>query len=144
MTRPEAREREADEEGERQDEDRRPGLREAERRGDDQHRGARKEGLRGRPDPLGEHHVLEAHRRVEDALPRALHVHAREARVERLEGRRHHRRVADGAAGEERDVAHALDLGHERAEADAEAREVESGSTMLPSTDSDASFFHTR
>src|SRR5258708_31835437 len=42
------------------------GLREPQRRGDQQDRGAGEEALRRGPDPLGEHHVLQAHRRVEE------------------------------------------------------------------------------
>src|SRR6185369_10602371 len=47
------------------------------------------------------------------------------ARVERLERRREHGRVADRAPREEGDVPDALDLGHQGPEAEAEAHEVE-------------------
>ncbi len=63
--------------------------------------------LKRGPQHLGQHHVVEADRRVHDAVPGLLHVHAREGRVERLERGRVHRAHADRAAGEEQDVGHA-------------------------------------
>jgi hypothetical protein len=57
------------------------------------------------------HHVVERDRRIDDRVPRALHVHPRERRVHGLEARREHRALAHHPGAEERDVLHALHLG---------------------------------
>jgi hypothetical protein len=90
-----------------------------------QDRGTRQRGLGCRPQQLAGQHVLQGHRRVHDRLPGALHVHAREGRVQRFEGGRIHGRRAHRAGGEEGDVGHAADLGQHAAEAVAQAEQVD-------------------
>ena len=50
-----------------------------------QHGEAREQALLAAHTDLAEHDVVERHRRVQDRVPGPLHVHAREARVHRLE-----------------------------------------------------------
>ena len=122
---PERAEAEPDEEAERQHEQREPGVAEAERLDHREDRRRRHHGFRRAPDPLGEHDVVERDRRVDDRVPRALNVHAREGRVHALEARGEHRALADHAGADERDIGHAVDLADQRADAVADGEHVE-------------------
>ena len=102
------------------------------RRGDQaeygRHRQDRRAGerrLARRPHQLAQQQVVERHRRVEDGLPGLLHLHAREGRVERLEGGAVHGREASRAGGEEGEVGHAGDFRQQRADAVAQAQHVD-------------------
>ncbi len=92
---------------------------------DDEDRGAGKQRLGRRPEQFAGDDVGQPERRVEDGVPGFLHVHAREGRVERLEGRRVHRRGAHRAGGEEGDVGAAVDRRQHGAQPVAEAEHVD-------------------
>ena len=100
-----------------------------------QNSGHGEERLEGGPQHFGKHHVVQIDRRVHDAVPGFLHVHARERRVQRLKGGRVHGAHADGAAGQKQDVGHLhiarrtgqADLPHQRAHAVAKGHQPHQG-----------------
>jgi hypothetical protein len=62
------------------------------------------------PQHLGQHDVVQRDRRVEDAVPGFLHVHARKRGIQRLERGGVHRAHANAATGQKDQIGHRLDL----------------------------------
>lgn len=88
-------------------------------------RQAREDRLARRPDQLAEHHIAEREGRVQDGLPRALDVHARERRIHRLEAGRHHRARGHRAGRQEGNVRDAVDMPDQQSEPQAQAEQID-------------------
>ena len=97
----------------------------------DQYGGCREDGFEGGPQHFSQQHIVKANRRVHDAVPGFLHMHARKSRIQRFEGGGIHGAHAHRAAGQKQNIGYffvaLLHTAHQCAQAIAKSHQPHQG-----------------
>ena len=109
-----------------------------------QYDGDREDGFEGGPQHFSQQHIVEAHRRVHDAVPGLLYMHARKSRIQRFEGGGIHGAHTHRAAGQKQDVRHfrvtLLHAAHQSAQAITKSHQPHQGFSNIGNQTGDKEF----